>query len=54
MQHEKLVLRELAEQLAAEAARVSASGLDEARREKLLVIRERISAIRQSLGVTDS
>ncbi len=54
MQHERVVLRELAEQLTAEAARVSASGLDDTRREKLAMIRARINAIRESLGLSDS
>jgi hypothetical protein len=53
MQHQRVALRELAEELAAEAARVSASGLDEVRREKLAAIRERIRAIRVALGLTD-
>lgn len=54
MQRERLTLRELAEQLDAEASKISASGLDDLRRERLDAIRERIRAIRVSLGLSDS
>jgi len=54
MEQERVVLRELAEQLTVEAGRVSAGGLDDVRREKLALIRARISEIRASLGLTDS
>ena len=54
MQRERAALRELAEQLDAEAARVSATGLDDQRRERLETIRERIRAIRVMVGLTDS
>ena len=53
MQRKAITLRELLAQLDAEASRVSASGLDEERRDRLTTIRRRIDEIRVSLGLTD-
>jgi len=54
MQRERITLRELCEQLQAEARRVSPCGLDEQRRERLEAIRQRIDEIRVALGLADS
>ena len=54
MDRQKLTLRELLNQLQAEAGRVSASGLDEERRDRLTSIRRRIDEIRVALGLTDA
>jgi len=53
MQRQMVTLRELLEQLYAEASRVSASGLDEYGRNQLDSIRRRIEEIRITLGQTD-
>ena len=53
MQRQVVTLRELLEQLYAEASRVSASGLDEDGRNRLDAIRRRIEEIRVTLGRTD-
>jgi hypothetical protein len=50
----RLTLRELIDQLQAEAVRVSKTGMDEQKRTQLDVIRRRIDEIRVSLGRTDS
>jgi len=54
MQRQRTTLRELLDQLYAEASRVSASGLDTEKRDRLTAIRRRIDEIRISMGRTDA
>jgi hypothetical protein len=48
-----MTVRELLDQLSAEASQVSPNGLDEARRERLAVIQDRIRELRAAVGLVD-
>ena len=54
MAGQRIDVRELVDQLHAEAVFVSASGLDEERRDRLTAIRRRIDELRLSLGLTNT
>ena len=53
MPRQAITNRELLAQLDAEASRVSASGLDEQKRDQLAAIRRRIDQLRLSLRLKD-
>ncbi len=54
MDRQKITVCELFDQLRAEAGRISASGLDEEKRDRLAAIRRRIDEIRIALGLSDA